>query len=133
MRRDRSQSAAQSPSDGTHTKGLFTRLKPSHFSFALAFRRSAQYRFILLDSALRVCSDISRPRFCAVCASNLWVQSSLNQKQRLQKLCFPEGVRFDGKRLVGTGLTLPVFNYLAPAEDSEVRMVDQTGIEPVTS
>ena len=66
-------------------------------------------------------------------ASNLWVQSSLNQKQRLQQLFFPEGVRFDGKRLVGTGLTLPVFNYLAPAEDSEVRMVDLTGIEPVTS
>ena len=66
-------------------------------------------------------------------ASNLWVQSSLNQKQRLQQLFFPEGVRFDGKRLVGTGLTLPVFNYLAPAEDSEVRMVDQTGVEPVTS
>ena len=66
-------------------------------------------------------------------ASNLWVQSSLNQKQRLQQLFFPEGVRFDGKRLVGTGLTLPVFNYLAPTEDSEVRMVDQTGIEPVTS
>ena len=66
-------------------------------------------------------------------ASNLWVQSSLNQKQRLQQLFFPEGVRSDGKRLVGTGLTLPVFNYLAPAEDSEVRMVDQTGIEPVTS
>jgi len=54
------------------------------------------------------------------------VQSSLNQKQRLQQLFFPEGVRFDGKRIVGTGLTLPVFNYLAPAEDSEVRMVDQS-------
>jgi hypothetical protein len=39
------------------------------------------------------------------------VQSSLNQKQRLQQLFFPEGVRFDGKRLVGTGSTLPVFNY----------------------
>jgi hypothetical protein len=32
-------------------------------------------------------------------ASNLWVQPSLNQKQRLQQLFFPEGVRFDGKRL----------------------------------
>ena len=52
-------------------------------------------------------------------ASNLWVQSSLNQKQRLQQMFFPEGIRFDGKRLVGTGLTLQVFNYLAPAEDSE--------------
>jgi len=44
-------------------------------------------------------------------ASNLWVQASLNQKQRLQQLFFPEGVRFDGKRIVGTGVTLPVFNY----------------------
>jgi hypothetical protein len=42
------------------------------------------------------------------------VQSSLNQKQRLQQLFFPEGVRFDGKRIVGTGVTLPVFNYLSP-------------------
>ena len=66
-------------------------------------------------------------------ASNLWVQSSLAQKQRLQQVFFPEGVRFDGKKLVGTGATLPVFRYLAPAGDSEVRMVDQTGIEPVTS
>jgi hypothetical protein len=39
-------------------------------------------------------------------ASNLWVQTSLNQKQRLQRLFFPEGVRFDGKRRVGTWLTL---------------------------
>jgi hypothetical protein len=33
-------------------------------------------------------------------ASNLWVQSSLAQKQRLQQLFFPDGVRFDGKRIV---------------------------------
>ena len=47
-------------------------------------------------------------------ASNLWVQSSFAQKQRLQQVFFPEGIRFDGKRLVGTGITLPVFNYLSP-------------------
>ena len=47
-------------------------------------------------------------------ASKLWVQSSLAQKQRLQQVFFPDGVRFDGKRLVGTGTTLPVFNYLSP-------------------
>lgn len=28
-----------------------------------------------------------------------------------------DGVRFDGKRLVGTGTTLPVFNYLNPISD----------------
>jgi hypothetical protein len=47
------------------------------------------------------------------------VQSSLNQKQRLQQLFFPEGVRFDGKRIVGTGVTQPVFNYLSPVSESE--------------
>ena len=44
-------------------------------------------------------------------ASNVWVRSSLNQKQRLQQMFFPQGVRFDGKRLVGTWFTLPVFNH----------------------
>jgi hypothetical protein len=66
-------------------------------------------------------------------ASNLWVQSSLAQKQRLQQVFFPEGVRFDGKTLVGTGTTLPVFNYLNPISDEKKELVDQTGIEPVTS
>jgi hypothetical protein len=47
-------------------------------------------------------------------ASNLWVQSPLKHKQRLQQLFFPDGIRFDGKRLVRTGSTLPVFNYLSP-------------------
>ena len=56
-----------------------------------------------------------------------------DQKQRLQQLFFPEGVRFDGKRLVGTGTTLPVFNYLNPIFDEKKDLVDQTGIEPVTS
>jgi site-specific DNA recombinase len=66
-------------------------------------------------------------------ASNLWVQASLNQKQRLQQVFFPEGVRFDGQRIVGTGVTLPVFNYLSPVSESKKEVVDQTGIEPVTS
>ena len=66
-------------------------------------------------------------------ASNLWVQSSLAQKQRLQQVFFPDGVRFDGKRLVGTGATLPVFNYLNPISDEKKEVVDQTGVEPVTS
>jgi hypothetical protein len=66
-------------------------------------------------------------------ASNLWVQSSLNQKERLQQLFFPDGVRFDGKRIVGTGTTLPVFNYLSSVSEQKKELVDQTGIEPVTS
>lgn len=66
-------------------------------------------------------------------ASNLWVQSSVAQKQRLQQVFFPDGVRFDGERLVGTGTTLPVLNYLSPISDEKKEMVDLTGIEPVTS
>ena len=66
-------------------------------------------------------------------AASLWVQSSLNQKQRLQQLFFPDGVRFNGERLVGAGTTLPVFNYLAPVSEGRRRLVDQTGFEPVTS
>ena len=58
-------------------------------------------------------------------ASNLWVQSSLAQKQRLQQVFFPDGVRFDGKSLVGTGTTLPVFNYLSPISDEKKELVDQ--------
>ena len=61
------------------------------------------------------------------------MQASLNQKQRLQQVFFPEGIRFDGKRLVGTGETLPGFNYLSPVSESKKEVVDQTGIEPVTS
>jgi hypothetical protein len=60
-------------------------------------------------------------------ASNLWVQSSLAQKQRLQQVFFPDGIRFDGQRLVGTGTTLPVFNYLNPIWDEKKELVDQTG------
>jgi hypothetical protein len=66
-------------------------------------------------------------------ASSLWVQSTLAQKQRLQQVFFPDGVRFDGKRLVGTGTTLPVFNYLSAESDEKKDLVDQTGVEPVTS
>jgi site-specific DNA recombinase len=66
-------------------------------------------------------------------ASNLWVQSSLSQKQRLQQVFFPDGIRFDGKKLVGTGTTLPIFNYLSPVSGLKKDLVDQTGVEPVTS
>jgi hypothetical protein len=64
-------------------------------------------------------------------ASNLWVQSSLAQKQRLQQVFFPEGVRFDGKRLVGTGTTLPVFKYLSSVSEQKKDLVDQRGFVPI--
>jgi hypothetical protein len=58
-------------------------------------------------------------------ASNLWVHSSFDQKQRLQQVFFSEGVRFDGKKLVGTGTTLSVFNYSKSISDEKKEVVDQ--------
>src|SRR5258705_3583146 len=46
-------------------------------------------------------------------ASDLWVQASLDCKQRLQQLFFPEGIAFDGNRFDRTAATALLFNYLA--------------------
>jgi hypothetical protein len=45
-------------------------------------------------------------------AADLWVQASLDQRQRFQQLFFPDGIAFDGKRFIGTGVTAPAFSYL---------------------
>ena len=64
-------------------------------------------------------------------ASDLWVQASLDYKQRLQLLFFPEGIAFDGNRFNRTAITAPLFNYLAPSESADERVVSRSGIEPV--
>ena len=46
---------------------------------------------------------------------------------------FPEWMAFDGPGFVGTAVTTRPFNYLQPIEGGNERMVDLTGIEPVTS
>jgi hypothetical protein len=65
--------------------------------------------------------------------ADLWVQASLDQKQRLQQLFLPEGIAFDGNRFNRTAATAPLFNYVAPSEGADEKMVNQTGIEPVTA
>jgi hypothetical protein len=45
------------------------------------------------------------------------VQASLEQKQRLQRLFFGDGIAFDGKAFVGTAPTAHAFRYLAPSDD----------------
>jgi len=47
-------------------------------------------------------------------AADLWVQASLEQRQRFQQLFFPDGIAFDGKGFVGTRVTAPAFSYLRP-------------------
>jgi hypothetical protein len=50
------------------------------------------------------------------------VQASLNQKQRLQRSFFGDGVAFDGKQFVRTGVTADAFNCstAAPSPQNEV-------------
>ena len=50
-------------------------------------------------------------------AADLWVQASLEQRQRFQQLFFPDGIAFDGNRFVGTTVTAPAFSYLRTIED----------------
>jgi len=52
-------------------------------------------------------------------ASDLWVQASLDYKQRLQQLFFPEGITYDGNRFNRTAATAPLFKYVEPAERAE--------------
>jgi hypothetical protein len=59
-------------------------------------------------------------------AADLWVQASLEQRQRFQPLFFPDGISFDGKGFVGTRVTAPAFSYLRTIEDGNERMVDLT-------
>jgi hypothetical protein len=57
------------------------------------------------------------------------VQTSLDYKQRLQGLFFPDGIAFDGIRFNRTAATAPLFSYLAPSESADEKMVSPEGIE----
>jgi hypothetical protein len=54
------------------------------------------------------------------------VQASLDYKQRLQQLFFPEVIAFDGNRFNRTAATAPLFNYLAPDQSAEESLVTLT-------
>ena len=63
-------------------------------------------------------------------AADLWVQASLEQRQRLQQLFFPDGVVFDGNRFVRTGVSTHAFKYLAPDSAAENNLASPPGFEP---
>jgi hypothetical protein len=58
-------------------------------------------------------------------AADLWVQASLEQRQRFQQLFFPDGIAFDGNGFVRTAVTAPAFSYLRPIERGNEGLVDQ--------
>ena len=63
-------------------------------------------------------------------ADRLWMELSLDQRQQLQKVLFPEGLRFDGERF-GTAVTCLAFKQLAENGASESGVASPTGFEPV--
>ena len=63
-------------------------------------------------------------------ASDLWVQASLDYRQRLQELFFPEGIAFDGIRFNRTAVTALLFRYLEPVERAESNLASPPGFEP---
>jgi hypothetical protein len=68
-------------------------------------------------------------------AADLWVQASLEQRQRFQQLFFPEGIAFDGKRYIRTAATVPACSYLREIETGNEGLVAQifTSWNPLTS
>ena len=65
--------------------------------------------------------------------ADLWIQASLEQRQRLQRLFFPEGVAFSGKAFDRTVVTSSLFEYLRPATFAGIMsegLVGRPGIEP---
>jgi DNA invertase Pin-like site-specific DNA recombinase len=65
----------------------------------------------------------SQNGFCR--ASDLWVQASLDQRQRFQQRFFPDGIAFDGNRFVGTGVTAPACSYLREIETEKESLACQ--------
>jgi hypothetical protein len=63
-------------------------------------------------------------------AADVWVQASLEQRERFQQLFFPEGIAFDGNGLVRTAVTATAFSYLRGIETGREGWLDQRGFVP---
>ena len=62
-------------------------------------------------------------------AARLWTEASPDQKQRLQKVLFPEGLTLaDGA--FRTGATCPHFKFLEKPEGEKSSLATLPGIEP---
>ncbi len=62
----------------------------------------------------------------------LWLESSLEQKQRLQSVFFPDGVTYTSEGF-GAALSNSFFNVFREFSDEKVSLASPTGFEPVLS
>ncbi len=63
-------------------------------------------------------------------ASRLWREANIDQKQRLQKVFFPEGMTYLHKEF-GTAATCLFFNHLQVLRSQKSTLVAPRGIEPL--
>jgi hypothetical protein len=63
-------------------------------------------------------------------AAALWTEFSIDLKQRLQKVLFPESVTFSNGEF-RTGATCPLFNLLEKPEGEKSEMATLMGLEPM--
>ena len=64
--------------------------------------------------------------------ARLWLESSVDQRQRLQLTFFPSGLAFDGEGF-GTPASSSFFSTLSSISGSESLLASPTGFEPVLS
>ena len=64
--------------------------------------------------------------------ARLWLESSLDQRQRLQLTYFPDGLEFDGERF-GTPSNSSFFRLLTHFTSCQSLLASPTGFEPVLS
>jgi hypothetical protein len=64
-------------------------------------------------------------------AAIFWTQCSWEQKQRFQRVLFPDGLIFDGESY-RTATTCLAFNYLREISDVNSSLASRTGVEPMS-
>jgi len=62
-------------------------------------------------------------------AAAFWNQCSADQKQRFQRVLFPNGLVFDGESY-RTATTCLAFNYLKGISSADSSLASRTGVEP---
>jgi DNA invertase Pin-like site-specific DNA recombinase len=64
-------------------------------------------------------------------AAMFWTQCSADQKQRFQRVLFPDGLIFDGESY-RTATTCLAFSYLRGISGTDSSLASRTGVEPVS-
>ena len=88
--------------------------------------RQVESKFLDLEGVLAFAEKI------ITSPARLWLESSLDQRQRLQSTFFPGGLTFDGQGF-GTASSASFFSLLKVCCEEESRLASPTGFEPVLS